>query len=186
MNEFKVTTQGELHRSLPKGDESDWIEFASLPIVSGKLRVSDPMFFGDLPPSPTFDVECGAYRVMAKTMTYPGDRRVSRLRATLTEPSTFGPRLDDVGVDFAQVGVFDPVIWQEAGEKMENALSEIVDDLCAIREFGVVQLGTDERAIMPLARSGFGDGGYPIHELLLDGKRVGVEIVFIGPEVLAG
>jgi hypothetical protein len=39
---------------------------------------------------------------------------------------------------------------------------------------------------MPVAKSGFGDGGYPIHELLLDAKRVGVEIVFIGPEVLAG
>lgn len=187
MEEYAITTHGELHRSLPKGDESDWIEFASLPIVSGKLRVSDPMFFRDLPPSPTFDVECGTYRVMAKIMTYPGDRRVSRLRATLKEPSTFGPRLADVGVDFAQVGVFDPVILDQAGEKMDNAEGEkIVADLGAIQEFGVIQFGADELAIMPLAASGFGDGGYPIHELLLGGKRVGVEVVFIGPEVLAG
>jgi hypothetical protein len=100
MKEYEIKTQGEFHRNLPKGDESDWIEFASLPIISGKLRVSDPMFFRDLPPRPTFDV-------------------------------------------------------------------------------------ADERAVMPLAASGFGDGGYPIHELLLDGKRVGVEVVFIGPEVLA-
>lgn len=187
MKEYEITTQGELHRSLPKGDESDWVEFASLPIVSGKLRVSDPMFFRDLPPSPTFEVECGTYRVMAKTITYPGDRRVSRLRAILKEPSSFGPRIDDVGVDFAQVGVFDPVVLDEAGEKMDNAEGEkMVTDLGAIKEFGVVQLGGDEDAIMPLAVSGFGDGGYPIHELLLDGKRVGVEVVFIGPEVLAG
>jgi len=187
MNEYEITTQGELHRNLPKGDESDWIEFASLPIISGKLRVSDPMFFRDLPPSPTFDVQCGTYRVMAKIVTYPGHRRVSRLRATLNEPSSFGSRLDDVGVDFAQVGVFDPVVLDEAGEKMDNTEGEkMVADLGAIQEFGVVQFGTDERAIMPLAVSGFGDGGYPIHELLLDGKRVGVEVVFIGPEVFAG
>jgi hypothetical protein len=61
---------------------------------------------------------------------------------------------------------------------------KVVEDLGAIREFGVIQLGSDKRAIMPLATSGFGDGRYPIHELLLDGKRVGVEVVFIGPEVL--
>ncbi|WP_010581967.1 hypothetical protein [Schlesneria paludicola] len=187
MKEYEVATQGELHRSLPKGEESDWIEFATLSIVSGKLRVSDPMFFRDLPPSPTFDVESGTYRIMVKTITYPGDRRVSRLRAILTEPSSLGPRLDDVGVDFAQVGIFDPVVLDEAGEKMDNAESEkMVADLDAIQEFGVVQLGADERAIMPLAVSGFGDGGYPIHELLLDGKRVGIEVVFIGLEVLAG
>ena len=75
----------------------------------------------------------------------------------------------------------------EAGEKIDNAEGEkMVADLGAIQEFGVIQLGGDERAIMPLAVSGFGDGGYPIHELLLDGRRVGVEIVFIGPEVLVG
>jgi len=187
MKEYEITTQGDLHRSLPKGDESDWIEFASLTIVSGKLRVSDPMFFRDLPPSPTFNVECGKYRVMAKIVTYPGDRRVSRLKAILHEPSSLGSRLDDVGVDFAQVGIFDPVILDEAGEKMDNVESEMmVAALGAIQEFGVVQLGADERAIMALAVSGFGDGGYPIHELLLDGKRVGIEVVFIGPEVLAG
>jgi len=187
MKEYEITTQGELHQNLPKGNESDWIEFASLPIISGKLRVSDPMFFRDLPPSPTFDVECGTYRVLGKIMTFPGDRRVSRLRANLHEPSSFGSRLGNVGVDFAQVGVFDPVILDEAGAKMDNTEGEkMVADLAAILEFGVVQLGPDERALMPLAVSGFGDGGYPIHELLLDGKRVGVEVVFIGPEVVAG
>jgi hypothetical protein len=187
MKEYEIITNGEVHRNLPKGGESDWIEFASLPIVSGKLRVSDPMFFRDLPPSPTFDVECGAYRVMAKRMTYPGDRRVSRLRAILQKPSSFGSRLGDVGVDFAQVGVFDPVVLDEAAEKMDAVESEkMVADLDAIQDFGVVQVGCDQRAIMPLTVSGFGDGGYPIHELLLNGKRVGVEVVFIGPEVLAG
>ncbi|HXL25990.1 MAG TPA: hypothetical protein VN952_04880 [Chthoniobacterales bacterium] len=189
MKEYQVTSQGELHRNLPKGDESDWIEFAALPIISGKLRVSDPMFFRDSPPSPTFEVECGTYRVMAKLITYPKEsgRRVSRLRAILHEPSFFGSRLDDVGVDFAQVGVFDPIILDEAGEKMDNAQGEkMVADLGAIQDFGIVQFGSDERAIMPLASSGFGDGNYPIHELLFDGKRVGVEVVFIGPEVLDG
>jgi hypothetical protein len=186
MKEYQVTSQEELHRNLPKGDESDWIEFAALPIVSGKLRVSDPMFFRDLPPSPTFDVECGTYRVMAKLMTYPGDRRVSRLRAILDDPSSFGSRLDDVGVDFAQVAVFDPVVLDQAAEKMDEAEGEKwLAALNAVQEYGMVRLGSDEHAIMPVAKSGFGDGGYPIHELLVGAKRVGVEVVFIGPEILS-
>jgi hypothetical protein len=186
MKEYEIASQGKFHQNLPKGDESEWIEFAALPVISGKLRVSDPMFFRDLPPSPTFDVGCGTYRVMAKTMNYPSEKRVSRLRAISKEPSTFGPRLDDVAVDFAQVGIFDPVILDEAGEKMDNAAAEkMVADLGDIQEFGIIQLGDDEQVIMPVAVSGFGDGGYPIHELLLDGKRVGLEVVFIGPEVLA-
>jgi hypothetical protein len=187
MKEYEITTQGQLHRNLPKGDESDWIEFAALSIISGKLRVSDPMFFGDLLASRTFDVECGTYRVMAKIMTYPGDRRVSRMRAILREPSSFGSRLDDVGVDFAQVAVFDPVVLDQAAKKMDEAEGEKwVAALNAVQEYGIVRLGSDKQAIMPVATSGFGDGGYPIHELLLDGKRVGVEVVFIGPEVLDG
>jgi hypothetical protein len=185
-NEYEITTQRKLHQNLPQGNESDWIEFASLPIISGKLRVSDPMFFRDLPPSPTFDVECGTYRVMAKIMSYPRDRRVSRLRSILRQPSSFGHRLDYVIVDFAQVGIFDAVVLDEAGEKLDVVESEkMAADLGTIQEFGIVQLGTDQLAIMPLTVSGFGDGGYPIHELLLDGRRVGVEVVFIGPEVLA-
>lgn len=186
MAQYEVTTQSDPHRNLPDRDESNWSEFATLPVVSGKIRVSDPMFFRDLPPSPTFDMECGTYRVMAKTMNYADDTRVSRLRATLKEPSTLGPRLDDVGVDFAQVSIFDPVVLDAAGKELDDTQAEkMIADLDAIRDFGVIQLGEDQRAVMPLAVSGFGDGRYPIHELLLDGKRVGLEIVFIGPEVVA-
>lgn len=185
MKEFEVTTQGELHRSLPKGVESDWVEFARLPVIGGKLRVSDPMFYNDLPPSPTFEVESGEYRILAKSITFPGDIRVSRLRAILYEPCELGRRLDDVGVDFAQVGLFDPLMFDEVGDNLSTEEQEkLLADLDAIQEFGVVQFGSDARAIMALASSGFGDGGYPIHELTLDGKRVGLEVVFIGPELL--
>jgi hypothetical protein len=186
MNEYEITSQDELHRNLPLGVESEWIEFASLPVISGKLRVSDPMFFRDLPPAPTFRVDIGSYRVMAKFMTYSNDKRVSRLRAILKRPSSFGPRLDYVGVDFAQVTIFDPDVLDEAGEKLSKAESEkMCAEMDAIKAFGIVQLGADERAIMPITSSGFGDGNYPTHELLLNGQRVGLEVVFIGPEVLA-
>jgi len=187
MEEFEITTQGDIHRSLPAGEESEWVVFASFPVVSGKMSVSDPMFFRDLPPPPTFAVGSGSYQVQAKVVTYPGDKRVSRLRAVLEEPSSVGPRLGYVGVDFAQVTVFDPVVLNDAAENLTASESErLVDDLDAIREYGAVRIGADDSAIMPVVSSGFGDGRYPIHELLVDGKRVGLEVIFIGNEVLAG
>ncbi|HJZ91262.1 MAG TPA: DUF4241 domain-containing protein [Gemmataceae bacterium] len=192
-----VFTQGELHGRLPPGDESDWIPFTQLPIVSGNLRVSDAGYFDDEGGAPpTFSVSCGRYRVLVKIMTYPpaqgrdrlaahlaGDRRVSRLRVALAEPATLGQRLDYVGVDHALVAVFDPsvAIPQEAMNKEQHK------KFCAelnVDHYGVVHFRNDEEAVMPVVASGFGDGGYPIHELLRDGNRVGVEVVFIGPEVL--
>jgi hypothetical protein len=187
MGEYDVTTQGEFHRQLPPGEESDWIKFAQLSIVSGKLAVSDPMFFRDLPPPPTFDMPCSVYEVAAKIMTYPDDRRVSRLRAALDERATMGSPLARVGVDFAQVGVFDPVVLDSAAEKMDNSEGEdMLTALDAITEYGVVHLGKDPVATMPTVVSGFGDGSYPIYELVRDeGRRAGVEVIFIGAEVLS-
>jgi hypothetical protein len=178
--------QNDFQQRLPEGEESDWVEFARLPIASGKLRISDPMFFRDLPPSPTFAVARGLYHVRAKLVTYADDRRVSRLQILRGEIATLGHRLGEVGVDFAQVAVFDPVVLDAAAEAMDDAQAEqFVAELDAIEEYGIAHLGLDERAIMPLAASGFGDGGYPIHELVHKGERVGMEVVFIGPEVLA-
>ena len=123
------------------------------------------MFFRDLPPSPTFEVVRGTYRVLAKIMTYPDDRRISRLRALIGHSATLGPRLDEVGVDFAQVGVFDPVVLDAAAEKMDDAQGErFSTELDRVTEFGVAHVGDDERAVMAVASSGFGDGGCPIHD----------------------
>src|SRR5689334_18518735 len=142
MEEFEITTQGDIHRSHPAGEESEWVVFASLPVVSGKMSVSDPMFFRDLPPPPTFAVENGTYQVQAKVVTYPGDKRVSRLRAVLAELSSVGPRLGYVSVDFAQVTIFDPVVLNEAAEKLTEPESDkLVDELDAIRQYGAVRIG---------------------------------------------
>jgi hypothetical protein len=184
-NEYDIVTQQDFHNGLPEGEESDWIEFASVSILSGKLAVSDPMFYRDLPPPPTFDVECGTYRAAVKLIQYPVERRVARLRVLIGEAAMLGPEVGEVGVDFAQVGIFDPIILNAVSERMDTIQGEkVFGELIAIEPYGVVHFGDDEAAIMLVARSGFGDGGYPIRDLLHNDIRVGVEVIFIGPEVL--
>ena len=186
MADFDVTNQRDSHDRLPDGDESEWTIIARLPIMSGKIAVSDPMFYRDLPPPTTFEIANATYDVAIKLMNYPGDQRVSRLRVLLGQTADFGPRLEDVGVDFAQVGVFDPRVLEKASESLsEKQCEELIEQFNTMHLYSVAQFGSEPNAMMPFANSGFGDGRYPIHDLLRDGNRVGIEIVFIGPEVNA-
>jgi hypothetical protein len=178
-----VYTQRELHEGLPAGEESDWIAFAEMQVASGRLRVCDAGFFDDLIPATTFDVPAGPYWCFARTMTYPNTRRVSRLRVVRGDAGTLGTRLGDVGVDNGLVGVYDPGLVTVTMRDLDRAEILRVTNEMNVREFGVVRF--TPAGVMPLVVSGFGDGGYPIHELARDGQRVGLEVVFIGPEVLA-
>jgi hypothetical protein len=81
--------------------------------------------------------------------------------------------------------VFDPGVVTATQRDMDPADHRRMCEEMNVREFGVVRFPPDDRAVMPVAVSGFGDGGYPVYELVRDGRRVGVEVVFIGPEVLA-
>jgi hypothetical protein len=186
LKEYDVLTQRDLHERMPQGEETDWVFFAELLVHSGTLRVSDPIFFRDLPPSPAFEVERGTYRALVKVMTYSDKRRVSRLRVIRGDSCSLGAHLADVGVDFGQVGIFDPALLEAAAEKVDElGPTDMLPDLNSIEEYGVARIEGAEDAVMAVACSGFGDGGYPIHELVSAGRRVGLEVVFIGPEVLA-
>jgi hypothetical protein len=182
-NEFDVVSQAEFHRKLPRGEESDWMVFAELAIQHGRIAVSDPMLYRDLPAPPTFDMAVGTYTVSVRIMAYGEDKRVSRLRVFGTATAIVGALIGDVGVDFGQVGVFDPILLNQISDRMsEEQAMNMVNELGAIGLAGVVHPGEGD-ATMPVVSSGFGDGRYPIHELVHAGHRVGIEIVFIGPEI---
>jgi hypothetical protein len=183
MKPFDILSQGEFYRQMPKGEESGWIEFARLIISSGKVAVSDPAFYRDLPPPPTFEIDAGTYSVAARLVVYPEDTRVSRLRLLTHASAKLGARIGDVAVDFTQIGVFDPVVLNDASDRLsEDQARRMLDERMAVGLYGVAHFG-EEEAIMPITSSGFGDGRYPIHELTVGGRRVGIEVVFIGPEV---
>lgn len=175
----------DLNSATNAGRESEWILFARLRIESGKLGISSPMFFRDLPLR--IEVPVGYYQVFAKTITYQDDTRVSRLRAVLETDHTpkLGRWVDYVAVDFGRVGVFDLVVLNEVGA----ALSE--EKEVEIREwfekpfrnlYSVGMFDENREVTMPAVEAGYGDGAYPVFELLDGSGVVGAEVVFIGPE----
>ena len=169
---------------IDNGTESDWIKFAELPVTSGKIAVSDPVFCNDLPPCPRFDMKADVYPVYVKVVSWLDDQRVSRLRVSRKEESVLGRVLDDVGVDFAQVGVFDPELIETACKTLSKEQGDaILEAYNNVKFHGVARFDDSSQAVMPFATSGFGDGHYPIFELTHNGERVGLEVVFIGPEV---
>lgn len=160
--------------------ESSWTPVAELEIVSGRLAVADPMHCRE-PDGVVVDVQPGTYAVLASV----GDHGiVSRMRVSPrgVQPSR-GVQLGEVGVDFAQVGAFDPSIVDDVLSAMTFEESEALLDEMEVTPFGVSHYDRSGRGTMPFVTSGRGDGTYPAYALMDRGVPVGVEVVFVGPEV---
>jgi hypothetical protein len=121
--------------------------------------------------------------VQRKLVTYGQDTRVAALRVVLLDAT--GDREGQIGstwTDTAATGVSD----YGAATVALNALGrdEFYDRILAAvhqvtgEPVGVVTWVRDQ-AEMPFAMSGFGDGTYPVFELMADETRVGVEVEFI-------
>jgi hypothetical protein len=189
--------------------ETDWISFCQVEIVGGKLQVHDatgPPTDGPLPPGvrqsygtliingeprtfyyrpdPLVDVPPGHYGVAVRCMQWGEDRRVSRLRVLLK--GRRGQRGEEVGavsIDTAKCGVCDPEVFSAAWRAHPGgevaATNELEYQITGGALYGAVALDEQHGAVMVFVRSGFGDGGYPVYELISRSKRVGVEVVFI-------
>jgi hypothetical protein len=165
------------------GRESEWTEIAQLDLTSGKLIVGDVQFVPNLDDSLLVDLPSGTYSVQRKLVTYGQDTRVAALRVILLDAT--GDREGQIGstwTDTATMGVSD---YSAA----TGALSALGQDEFHDRVLSAVHQATGEpvgvvtwvrdHAEMPFAASGFGDGLYPVYELVTDGDRVGVEVEFI-------
>jgi hypothetical protein len=169
-------------RSNPRGKESDWRDFCDFKLYSGRVRIVDPSFVVD-EGGCIMDLAPGMYSLQTKTMVYDGDERVSRLRAVQSGISaTLGAQIGEAGCDTARIGICDEEVFsracEELGDDVEETLltapNDVEGDL-----WGVVVLNRTLGAVMPFVDSGFGDGTYPVRELVAEGRRVGFEIVFI-------
>jgi len=142
------------------------------------------MLFPDGPP--TFPISAGLYAVCVKTMVYTEGTRVSRFRCLRGNDATLGTVLDEVGVDFGQVGMFDPVALHDScADLSDEDGDEIVNQLNALELVGLVRYGNVRPSWMAVVSAGFGDGGYPIYDLTWGGCRVGLEVAFIEPAHMA-
>ena len=144
--------------------------------IGGRLSVSDTSYFYDEPV--LLSVLPGEYSVMIRYGTSEGAKYVSSLRVARGNDLVRGSRLEDLVVDFGQIGVGD----RDAIEKAFDALGD------AGMQAYYVQLQTTElvktvdlpnNAKMLVTRSGFGDGLYPVYILGASSQMpAGVEIDF--------
>jgi hypothetical protein len=168
--------------------ESDWLDFCSLPVRSGKLAVFDPTLFD----GPVVLLSPGEYRVSVKVRAVGEIRQISRLRVSGGLQSgqghppfglheILGTKIAEVGVDFGQVGVADAdAIYAAAEHLTVSDQEEIISSMNTLSLFGMIPWSRSDSLFMPWVVSGDGDGRYPVLELVVNGERVGIEVVFVG------
>jgi len=160
------------------GRETSWMHFITLHQEGPKLLVSDAFSIPDQSSGLTLDLPPGDYHVWVKGIDYGFERRLSRIRyCRETEPLRIGNRIGDMSTDSASTGVCDlsRLLRCCGGDRLQikRLVNQQVSELGC---FGVVRL---DHASFPVFGSGFGDGVYPVYELLSHDRRVGIEIEFI-------
>jgi hypothetical protein len=171
------------------GEETDWMVFGELPLLSGKLLVQDPSGppeDDDLPPewrpvSTLVNLPPGDYVAAARCMQWGEDRKVSRLRVFLKGSDVrLGEEIGGVNLETGVCGVFDIEVIGAAWRANPVDVGNLVEyHVTGEETYGVFALDEQDRPVMAFARSGFGDGGFSVHELVSGSNRVGVEVVFI-------
>ncbi|MEQ1824197.1 MAG: hypothetical protein ABL949_16945 [Fimbriimonadaceae bacterium] len=169
-------------RSGGPGVELPWVPFGSLTIHSGKLFIGDGQM-APLEPGVIVDLEPGTYEVARQKMDFDGDFRVATMRVVLPEVQfSRGPSLGESWADTATQAVCDHERYKAAYDELgEAAYWEKFDDELCTDDGDIVNLDPENGAVLFITSSGWGDGSFPVFELLHEGKRVGVEIEMIRP-----
>lgn len=169
----------------PKGEETDWLRLTQLPLPSGMLLVIDVSFVPRESDGLVVELLPGVYSVDAKVAEYGIDRRVGRLRVSRgVDEYIYGRLLGRTWTDCGRTTVCDIEVIKDAwGDDDESAYARIADTVEGASPFGVAILDAPRGAVLPFAESGFGDGEYPVRELVTTagGHRIGIEVMFIRP-----
>ncbi len=169
----------------PKGKETDWLDFGTLEVSSGRIAVGDNTFFPDK--QLELDMPCGTYTIRAKVRDFGTDRRISRLRSFQAKAPLVARLLGEISVGFNSVSICDPVTFLAAllkhtddGQNLELIHSLFWDRLN--ESFGIITFLEDPPATMAFVRCGWGAGHYEVFELMSDTTRIGIETIFIDPQ----
>lgn len=165
-----------------KAGFSGWIPFLNFAVKGSGLVLTE------LRPGPVKDglrvsLEAGDYYAQVRGFTRGVERRCARLRVARYGclPEKRGQVLGNVSTDMATLGFYDPKAFSallRAGSEEFFEWGERVLDPNA-PTCGVLVYDLKKSAILPYVQSGFGDGTFPVFELLNDGQRVGFEVEFI-------
>jgi len=161
--------------------ESEWLWVADIRISSRAVAVVDPMSWDHV----DVELEPGEYAARIRTLQYgeESEPRVSRIQfLRKRRRGTIGEMIGEVGVDAATVGILDVNALDPELARQQTDYEETLNESWqSDKTSGVVKWGPGDDDEMVHVRSGFGDGTYPIRELLDAGARVGFEIQFIDP-----
>ena len=164
--------------------ETEWLPVATLQVPSGKIVVCDVEMAGypDMY-ALIIEVPVSDYLVEAKVADYGADARVSRLRAMMSEAEVrLGCIIGDTWTDTGKTGLGDYDACLALGSSLtSDEMNNFLKEQIAGQFRGIVFLEKARPSILPFVESGFGDGAFPVHELVTSDGRIGVEIEFIKP-----
>lgn len=180
---FSKRASAKSEPAAPPGQQTDWLDFCELVLKGSKVLCADAQFAPSADDGVLVELSSGKYLVQAKCVDYGGDKRVSRLRILREHVvPALGAQLGETWTDTARTGVCDFAVFTNAwGTDNDASFEKISPAFNTSEPFGIAILDKTSGAVLPFVDSGFGDGTFPVFELVVDEKRVGLEIEFIAP-----
>jgi hypothetical protein len=159
--------------------QEDWKLIGKVDIRS-RLSISDSSYFYDDPL--IIDMEAGNYLASVRYVLPEGHKHIAGVRVAALGPALSRARwVGNVLVDFGQIGICDRDAVEASFNLLgDDGMSQYYNQLNTIALVDWVQLPGSTK--MLILRPGFGDGSYPVYELLRpDGTRGGIEIDCLHP-----
>lgn len=175
-------TFDEFHKGWQPGDlnaagvHSDWMPLATWTYTGSTVWLGDACFWSSEEDGLLIPLSPGEYGVDVRVADYGSEFRIAGLRAVEVGSSpAIGAELGETWADTATQGFCDAASYTSATEESAEDVSEAATELDA----GAIQLPSGHT--MFVVSCGFGDGEWPVYELLDGNRRVGFQVEFIEP-----
>ncbi|MBL9135468.1 MAG: SEL1-like repeat protein [Verrucomicrobiales bacterium] len=178
---FRIPPEAFVKSTPRSGERTEWLEFCSLKLKGPQVLIIDAQFAQSSKEGFLVDLKPGVYQVQVEVANFGGDRRISRMRLLFKAARpTRGKKIGKTWTDTGTTGVCDLETFSQAWNQDPRKSSRILASaLESEADFGIAALTARKAAILPFVQSGFGDGQFPVFELMQRGQRVGCEIEFI-------
>jgi hypothetical protein len=152
--------------------------------IGGRVLIADASFIPDEDQGIVVNVPAGTYTVRFAVLDYGADWRVSRLLIGADPGLRRGAMIGRTWTDTGKTAICDPDVLGPAwGSDWEASYARIAPALEGDEPIGVAEFDVALGAVIPFVESGFGDGEYPVRELVTSTEeRMGVEVQFIPPQ----
>jgi hypothetical protein len=173
-----IVPDGQL---LNPGRETGWMYFLTISFQGPQLLIMDASLIPHQEHALMVDLSPSDYRVSVKGVDYGIERRLSRVSCCRARREIkLGAKLGETWTDSAQTGMYDLGRLMKCCSGQSDRVEEIIQR--KVPDIGMLGIVSLDHASCLVFNSGFGDGSYPVYELISERQRVGVEIEFISPE----